>query len=302
MESEDLNTHKENISIKKCFVGGLNPNTTKEDLHKIFSKFGQIEKIVLPYDKKKMSVKGYAFVKFKHEESAHAAVNSYEQLFLKGTRLSIKPFMNSRVASKTSKEEQERKLYVSGFPKECTKSEIEHFFSNFGLVEKIIMQHSFKGGKKQFKGFVFLLMKEKESEDEILSRTNIKFKNFTLKVARALSKEKIYNFNREKNKQDNKYAQISLHSGDAMTNKNKNNYFMGQLKPAMDFKNPENELDNFAKTSSIFVLNSAHSEIEREIQRNLEILAYEDERHYKHTIFLKRSYFNEQLSSDEEEE
>lgn len=54
---------------KKIFVGKLDPETPETDVKEYFTKFGEVEKIDLPYDKAKEKRRAFCFVEFKKMSS-----------------------------------------------------------------------------------------------------------------------------------------------------------------------------------------------------------------------------------------
>lgn len=53
--------------VKKIFVGGLNPDTTKEVIQEYFGTFGEIDTIELPQDPKTEKRRGFVFITYKDE-------------------------------------------------------------------------------------------------------------------------------------------------------------------------------------------------------------------------------------------
>ena len=76
--SSNNSTHNNNNNKKtksvKIFVGGVPPDTNKEELKSYFSRFGRISKIDLPLNNKNNTLKGFAFVTFCSPSSADRAV------------------------------------------------------------------------------------------------------------------------------------------------------------------------------------------------------------------------------------
>ncbi|MDD3661942.1 MAG: RNA-binding protein [Candidatus Dojkabacteria bacterium] len=68
---------------KKLFVGNLSYSTTQEALEELFSQYGEIENIYKP------AQKGFAFVTFKTEEAAKAAMEAQNGQPLDGRELRI---------------------------------------------------------------------------------------------------------------------------------------------------------------------------------------------------------------------
>ncbi|XP_072295131.1 heterogeneous nuclear ribonucleoprotein A/B-like [Eucyclogobius newberryi] len=56
--------------IKKVFVGGINPETSKEVIEEYFGTFGEIENVELPQDPKTEKRRGFVFITFKEEATA----------------------------------------------------------------------------------------------------------------------------------------------------------------------------------------------------------------------------------------
>lgn len=56
--------------VKKIFVGGLNPETSKELIQEYFGTFGEIETIELPQDPKTEKRRGFVFITYKDEDTA----------------------------------------------------------------------------------------------------------------------------------------------------------------------------------------------------------------------------------------
>ncbi|KAM9377835.1 heterogeneous nuclear ribonucleoprotein A/Ba isoform 2-T5 [Pholidichthys leucotaenia] len=53
--------------VKKIFVGGLNPETSKEVIEEYFGNYGEIETIELPQDPKTEKRRGFVFITYKEE-------------------------------------------------------------------------------------------------------------------------------------------------------------------------------------------------------------------------------------------
>ncbi|KAK9517980.1 hypothetical protein VZT92_023309 [Zoarces viviparus] len=53
--------------VKKIFVGGLNPDTSKEVIQEYFGTFGDVETIELPQDPKTEKRRGFVFITYKDE-------------------------------------------------------------------------------------------------------------------------------------------------------------------------------------------------------------------------------------------
>lgn len=75
---------------RKVFISGLNYNTDEITIEGYFSKFGEIEDILVNKDKMTGKRKGFAFVLFKKEESASYIFNQMPQHFIDGRMVTCK--------------------------------------------------------------------------------------------------------------------------------------------------------------------------------------------------------------------
>jgi len=65
--------------IKKVFVGGVDPETSEDDIRAHFQSFGKIEEIDLPFDKQKNQRRQFCFITFESEEIVDKVVESPKQ-------------------------------------------------------------------------------------------------------------------------------------------------------------------------------------------------------------------------------
>ncbi|CAB1413632.1 unnamed protein product [Pleuronectes platessa] len=66
--------------IKKIFVGGLNPDTSKEVIQEYFGTFGEIETIELPQDPKTDKRRGFVFITYKEEAPLKVMEKKYHNV------------------------------------------------------------------------------------------------------------------------------------------------------------------------------------------------------------------------------
>jgi RNA recognition motif-containing protein len=66
-------------SKKKVFVGGMDPDTTEEQIREYFTQFGKIENLDLPYDKATSKRRAYIFVTYSTEAEAKEASKTTKQ-------------------------------------------------------------------------------------------------------------------------------------------------------------------------------------------------------------------------------
>ena len=59
----------------EIFVGGISPHTDKEVIDSHFSKYGELSKMVMPFDRETKRYKGFAFIGFKTAEAQTSALS-----------------------------------------------------------------------------------------------------------------------------------------------------------------------------------------------------------------------------------
>lgn len=65
---------------KKIFLGGLDANLPEKDIRAIFSKYGKIENVELPFDTQNQCRRRFGFVVFETSEAADAACKEPKQM------------------------------------------------------------------------------------------------------------------------------------------------------------------------------------------------------------------------------
>lgn len=157
-------TYKSNNNIcSKIFVGGIPFNSTEKELSLFFSQYGEILSTEIPRNPKNGKPRGFAFITFDDKRSSKLALESHS--VLRGKKMTLRPAMSNKKASQHTKKLQDLKIFARGFPLNITEEEIEHFFSRFGRVDRVLMGNSSQ--KRQFKGFAYIIMKNKKSYKKV---------------------------------------------------------------------------------------------------------------------------------------
>ena len=183
------NANKKNQEEKwKCFIGGLTSHMSKSKLKAYFKKFGKVKNVFIPYDTNLKKPKGYGFVDFADKESYDKAL-SQQTHQIKNVTFTVERVLSFEEATKRKNDQQNRKLFVRGLSQEVRKRDLNKYFSQFGKVEDILMQHKFKNGKKIFKEFGFVIMKNKSDLKKIIEFPNHFIKGNKIDVKKALARE-----------------------------------------------------------------------------------------------------------------
>jgi len=75
--------------LKKLFIGNLSTNTNEEDIHNLFSEFGNVRSIKLVTDIFSGACKGFGFIEMEGHE-ARAAIAGLDGKEFKGKPMKIK--------------------------------------------------------------------------------------------------------------------------------------------------------------------------------------------------------------------
>ena len=73
----------------RVFVGNVDPQTTREELIRLFSKVGKVHGIYLPLDRDTGRQRGFAFVDYATDAEAERALETLEGAVLGGRRLRL---------------------------------------------------------------------------------------------------------------------------------------------------------------------------------------------------------------------
>ncbi|VDM32646.1 unnamed protein product [Hydatigera taeniaeformis] len=131
--------------VRKLFVGGLNWETTSEDLQSYFSQWGNVTRCIIKIDRFTGNSRGFGFVTFENEDSVNKVLSVPEHKLM-GKRIDPKRAKPSREAMK--------KIFVGGIDPELTEERIKEYFGQFGQVESLDLPYDLQKGKRKHYIFV----------------------------------------------------------------------------------------------------------------------------------------------------
>jgi len=152
------------VDRRKCYVGHLGPNTTTEEMVKLFGKFGDITQVdVIPDREREINCKGFAFVTFSAEEAARAAAAEMNSYYHDGRTIECRvksdprPPPEQRAKPPETPENNDAKLYVAYMPFSYGADELRAMLSQYGLVvdAKVIVDR--ETGKSRGFGFAQMM-------------------------------------------------------------------------------------------------------------------------------------------------
>lgn len=186
-------TRKVHLSEKqqrsKIFVGGIPPQSQKQDLYEFFINFGPIESIDIPVIRRKNTIKGFAFVVFKNPASAQHA-QKYENPEILSKKIAIRAALNEKDAQKESERLQSLKLYVKGFSFETTELEIMKLFAPFGAVDRVLLAKDPESNS--FRGFAYVVMRNTGSYQKLLKMKTLKYEGRKIEIQGSKNLEQLH--------------------------------------------------------------------------------------------------------------
>jgi hypothetical protein len=202
-----------NCNDTKLFIGGIPPDTDRskspykplEELMSFFSQYGELLDVYVPVHKKKKCLKGFAFVAFQ-SKTAYLKALEIKEFTLRGKTMTARAALQEKVANSVTKNLQQQKLFVKGFPADTKEAAVQAFFEKFARVDRVLMC---RDKKRNFRGFAYVVMKTKEGYQRVLALSEansegvhageFKFKGNRLYVSKSKTQKEI-NSHRKKQK------------------------------------------------------------------------------------------------------
>ncbi len=94
-ESEKMNIQAEPLDSSdyaKIFVENVHYDCQEEDIFNEFSKFGEIDSVIIPRDRTSKKGKGFAYVEFSNNDSVQLALEYQPPIFIKNRKIRIKKY------------------------------------------------------------------------------------------------------------------------------------------------------------------------------------------------------------------
>ncbi|KAL0135385.1 hypothetical protein V8B55DRAFT_1546923 [Mucor lusitanicus] len=179
--SDKPSTTTANSEEGKMFIGGLNWETTDENLRQYFSQFGEVLDCVVMRDPATQRSRGFGFLTMK-ENSAIDKIVSQDHHNLDGKRIDPKRAIPRDEQDKTEK------IFVGGISPEVNEEEFREFFTQFGKVLDATLMMERDTGRPR--GFGFVTFEDSKGVEEALKNPNLSIKDKTIEVKKAMPKGK----------------------------------------------------------------------------------------------------------------
>lgn len=121
LDAEHLSERKKHKEVE-IFIGGLNKQTTEEDLKKVFSAYGEIQSARIVRAQLSKKSKGFAFIRYANVEEAKKALSELQDgVEINGKRVGVSTSMDNDT------------LYLGNICKTWTKSQLLEALKGFGV-------------------------------------------------------------------------------------------------------------------------------------------------------------------------
>lgn len=169
-QSNQANMNEQDFSI---FVGGLSNSVTSDCLNDYFRQFGEILSCEAQMWKTNPNkCRGFAILQAENKETYDRILKSNH--ILTGRVIECKKMIHDkRELEDFSKDQIERKIFVSGLPKSVDDIILTKFFSQFGEVKMAYVVKHHKDQKS--KGFGYVCYTSKEVKEQVLRMKMVEF-------------------------------------------------------------------------------------------------------------------------------
>lgn len=146
-------------SARKIFIGGLNWDTTEENLSKYFSKFGQVVQLNIMRDPNTNKSRGFGFLTF-------ADLDSVQQVMIRDHWLDGKLIDPKRNMHRHDNLKH-KKIFIGGIPLTMPVEQVvDEFGAVFGTITDANLMYDKETGRSR--GFGFLTFEsEQQAEDAV---------------------------------------------------------------------------------------------------------------------------------------
>jgi len=182
---DDDEVGPESLSMRKVFIGGLNYDTTDEEMREYFEQFGELKDcVIMKFNDSKRS-RGFGFVTYATAAELDNCQASRPHV-IGGKTLETKRATPKRDSGRPEAQISVKKLFVGGLSDEMDDDDLRMYFGEYGNVINVEQLKFNDTGKKR--GFGFIEFDDYDPVDKIVLVGKHNFKGRKLEVKKALSK------------------------------------------------------------------------------------------------------------------
>jgi RNA recognition motif-containing protein len=186
-EGDGVQSNPPNDNLRKLFVGGLSPQSSRDSVKTFYEQFGPVSDVTLMIDPTTKKSRGFGFVTFETEGSVDTAQAARPHT-IDGKQVDCKraipkddPNPESRFASK--------KIFVGGMKREITQDQLQEYFSQYGTLTECLLVKDKATGLSR--GFAFLTFEDTDTVDKVILHRPHTIGTSRADVKKALSKEEL---------------------------------------------------------------------------------------------------------------
>nr|CAG8437758.1 11266_t:CDS:10 [Entrophospora candida] len=166
------------------FIGGLNWETSDENLKSYFSQFGEVTDCVVMRDPNSSRSRGFGFVTFTDPSNVDKVLNKDHQLDGK--------VIDPKRAIPRDEQEKTEKIFVGGIAPEVTEEEFKQYFLQFGNIVDATLMVDRDSGRPR--GFGFITFDSSDPVEKAMARRDLEIQNKAIEVKLAMPKHKTQRF------------------------------------------------------------------------------------------------------------
>ncbi|XP_024033011.1 polyadenylate-binding protein 3 [Morus notabilis] len=134
------------------FIKNLDTSLDNKALHDTFAAFGTILSCKVAVDNNGQS-KGYGFVQFDKEESAHTAINELNGMLINDKQVYVGLFVRKQERARANGSPKFTNVYVKNLSETFSDEDLKKLFSPFGTITSAVVMRNSNGKSRSF-GFV----------------------------------------------------------------------------------------------------------------------------------------------------
>ncbi|XP_055499142.1 LOW QUALITY PROTEIN: heterogeneous nuclear ribonucleoprotein A1-like [Leucoraja erinacea] len=172
----------------KLFVGGLSFETVEGNLRSHFEQWGKLTDCVVVQDTITRRPRGFGFVTYSSPSEADAAMAARPHV-LDGRTVDLKRAVPREDSNKPGFNMKVKKIFVGGIKENLDENDLQSYFSDYGLIEKVDVICDRDTGKKR--GFAFVYFDDHDSVDKAVIQKYHMINGYRCEVKKGLSKEEM---------------------------------------------------------------------------------------------------------------
>jgi len=149
--TEEYEVESSPVIDRKVFVGGVNFETTEDNLKTFFLQFGKIVECIIVRDRQTGRSKGFGFITFYRKADADRAIESTD-LSLESRSLTVRPA--TPPGGNKPRTTTGNKVFIGGLQGEVTDEAIKTAFSKFGEISLVQVMRQPESQKTRGFGFI----------------------------------------------------------------------------------------------------------------------------------------------------